>query len=200
MQIVSAQFVRGVVGSCDFLRTARQRPQIAFVGRSNVGKSSVINTLTAQRNLVKTGSTPGKTLQINYFLINDAWYFVDLPGYGYAKKSQKVREKLRRMILWYLTTPAEVRLDALVLIVDAKAGLRDFDREMLALAHAQGHRVIVVMNKMDKLNQKARTAAERALRADAAIAAVAPEIVFFSARTGRGRTALLRAIAAHIAS
>ncbi len=193
MQIKSAEFVRGVIGSTPFLQTIRY-PQIAFVGRSNVGKSSVINSLVQRNGLVKTSSTPGKTLQINYFLINDALYFVDLPGYGYAKKSQKAREKLRRMILWYLTTPAEVHLDVLVLIVDAKAGLRDFDRDMLAIAREQQHRVIMVMNKMDKLNQREIAARKRELAEDAQLQDVLHSAIFYSAKTGRGRRDLLEAL------
>lgn len=199
MHITSAEFVRGVIGSTEFLARESHRAQIAFVGRSNVGKSSVINVLTQKKNLVKTSSTPGKTLQINFFLINDAFYFVDLPGYGYAKTSLKAREKLRRMILWYLTSPEEVRPAAVVLVVDAKAGLRDFDREMLTLAQQQGHHVILVMNKMDKLTQKEVAARTKALAADLQLTALRHDVIFHSAKTGRGRTQLLSAIAAALA-
>ncbi len=192
MQIRSAEFVRGVIGSTDFLKD--NRPQIAFVGRSNVGKSSVINSLTQKRGLVKTSSTPGKTLQINFFSINESIFFVDLPGYGYAKTSQKAREKLRRMILWYLTSPDEVVPTAVVIIVDAKAGLRKFDRDMLMVAHDQGHRVILVMNKLDKLNQKAVAAQKRALEEDALLQELQHAVIFHSAKTGRGRRELLAAI------
>ena len=197
MQIKSAEFVRGITGSTPFLQS-NQYPQIAFVGRSNVGKSSVINSLVQRNGLVKTSSTPGRTLQINYFLINDALYFVDLPGYGYAKRSQKAREKMRRMILWYITTPVEVHLDALVLIIDAKAGLRDFDREMLRIAHEQKHHVIIVMNKVDKLNQRDIAARERELATDVQLQDLHHDILFYSAKTGRGRISLLRAITACI--
>ncbi len=193
MEIKSATFVRGIVGSCDFLAQAAARPAVAFVGRSNVGKSSVINSLVQQHALVKTSATPGKTLQINYFLINEALYFVDLPGYGYARTSQRAREKLRRMILWYVTS-AEVRVDVLVLVVDAKAGLRDFDRDMLRVAAEADHRVVIVMNKMDKLNQSERVRAQRTLAADPLVQALQYSIVFYSARTGRGRGDVLRAI------
>ncbi len=196
MDITSATFVRGVVGSTPFLSREGARPQVVFAGRSNVGKSSVINSLTRRTSLVKTSSTPGKTLQINFFLINESFFFVDLPGYGYAKTSQRAREKLRRMIVWFLSAPEETRIAALVLIVDAKASLRPFDRDLLAIAKEEGHRVIIVMNKMDKLNQKQRVAAERALYNDPAVRALPEEtpIIFYSARTGRNRSALLNAI------
>ncbi len=151
MTITTAQFVRGVVGSHNVI--VDERPQIAFIGRSNVGKSSVINMLVGQKNLVKSSATPGKTQQINFFLINDALYFVDLPGYGYAKLGAKYREKLRRLILWYFIS-GEAPITKTVLIIDAKAGLRDFDREMIAVLEEYRHPFIIVANKIDKLNQK----------------------------------------------
>ena len=193
LTITSARFVRGVIGSTDFL--GDPRPQVAFVGRSNVGKSSVINALVRRTNLVRTSSTPGKTLQINFFLINERCYFVDLPGYGYAKHAQKKREKLRRMILWYLTSPDEVRPAALVLIVDLKVGLTAFDEDLLRVAADQGHPVIILANKADKLTQKARAAALASLTAAARAHAAVRAVIPFSALRGRGRTDALRAIA-----
>ncbi len=191
MEINQARFVRGVIGSTDFLRD--ERPQIVFAGRSNVGKSSVINSLTRRKNLVRTSSVPGKTLQINFFLINDKFYFVDLPGYGFAKHSHKRREKLRKMILWYLTA-GEARPAALVVIVDAKIGLKSFDRQMLDLAAEEGYRTIVVANKTDKLTQKELFALKRKLGEDKDIKAVAAQTIFYSAKTDRGRAELLQAI------
>lgn len=191
MEILSAQFTRGVIGSTDFLRD--ERPQVAFVGRSNVGKSSVINSLVQRKGLVKTSSRPGKTLQINFFLINDTFYFTDLPGYGYAQHGERQRDKIRKMILWYLTSD-ETRPCGVVLIVDAKAGLRPFDREMLGILASEGYRTILVANKMDKLNQSERAALAKALAADEAIIAAGAQVVFHSAATGRGRKELLGAI------
>src|SRR5680860_237306 len=100
MKITSATFVKGITGPDEIMDS--KLPQIAFVGRSNVGKSSLINTILNRRNLVKTSSTPGQTRQINYFLINEKYYFVDLPGYGYAKMSKVNQAKLLELILWYL--------------------------------------------------------------------------------------------------
>lgn len=191
MQIRSAEFTRGIIGSNDFLKD--ERPQIAFVGRSNVGKSSVINALVQRKGLVRTSSTPGKTLELNFFLINNDIYFVDLPGYGYAKHSQKRREKMRRMILWYLTS-GEAVPRAIVHIIDAKAGLRDFDHDMLRIAQEEGHYTILVMNKIDKLNQKEIAASKKKIAGDPILAEMEHALVFHSAKTGRGRTELLQAI------
>jgi len=92
MEIKSAEFIKGILGTNELLED--ERLQVAFIGRSNVGKSSVINSLVNRKDLVKSGSKPGKTRQINFFLINGKVYFVDLPGYGFLKASLKEKEKL----------------------------------------------------------------------------------------------------------
>lgn len=150
MNIRNAQFVRGIVGTNDIINDVKA--QIAFVGRSNVGKSSLINSLVDNKNLARSSSTPGRTQQINFFLIDQKVYFVDLPGYGYAKTSEKQREKIRKMIIWYLTY-SEIKHKKVVLIVDAKAGMRDFDLEMAELLKAEEMDFMVILNKIDKLKQ-----------------------------------------------
>jgi len=99
MKITSAQFAKGARGSDSIFEDGI--PQVAFIGRSNVGKSSVINFLVGQNDLAKTSSFPGRTQKINLFLINKALYFVDLPGYGYAKVPNKLKDSLRVMVNWY---------------------------------------------------------------------------------------------------
>jgi GTP-binding protein len=185
MEIQSAQFIKSVVGSHNLI--VDDIPQISFVGRSNVGKSSMINKLVNQRKLVKSSSTPGKTQCINFFLINENTYFVDLPGYGYAKLGQKYREKLRRLILWYFIS-GEAPITKVVVIVDAKAGLRDFDREMIGILREYGHSFVVVANKIDKLNQKKL---HKALSDISSELNEDIEIFPFSAKTGRGREKLI---------
>ena len=128
-------------------------PQIAFLGRSNVGKSSTINMLINRKNLVRSSSKPGKTQEINFFKINEKYYFVDLPGYGYAKMSKKAREKLAKLIMWYLRD-GNVEERLLVLVLDAKVGVTDFDRDVMHLAGELNESLIVWVNKTDKLNQK----------------------------------------------
>lgn len=188
MIISSAQFILSVVGSHNLPQDDKK--QIAFVGRSNVGKSSVINLLTGQKGLVRSSSTPGKTQHINYFLINDDVYFVDLPGYGYAKHSAKRREKLRKLILWYFIS-GEVKPAVTALIVDARAGLRDFDREMIAVLDEYDHPYVIVANKIDKLNQ---SQSHHALREICEEVGDNVPVLPLSAKTGRGCDALLNRI------
>lgn len=151
MRITSAKFVKGVIGTDDILYDGL--PQIVFVGRSNVGKSSVINSLTNQKGLVKVGKKPGKTTEINFFLINKKFYFVDLPGYGYAHLSPAKREKIRKRMLWYLLE-SKVKATHVVIVLDIKAGFTDFDAEMAYMLKEAGHHYIIIANKIDKLNRK----------------------------------------------
>jgi GTP-binding protein len=147
-------FVKGIIGTDDILLD--EVPHVAFIGRSNAGKSSVINTLIERKDFVKSSSTPGKTQEINFFKVNKKIYFVDLPGYGYAKVSPKRREKLKKMILWYLFCSGVVPR-VTVLIVDAQVGLTSNDKEMLALLQEHEYRTVIVANKIDRLNQKERS-------------------------------------------
>ena len=152
MKITSADFVKGLIGPDESLSDGR--PQIAFVGRSNVGKSSVINSLTHKKDLARTSSFPGRTQEINLFLINRSFYLVDLPGYGYAKASKEKQEQLQRLIYWYLIE-SDYEHQKIVLILDAKVGLTANDLEMLGELEERGKNVIVVLNKIDKLKKLA---------------------------------------------
>jgi GTP-binding protein len=152
MDIRSAAFVKGVVGTDGILYDGV--PQVAFIGRSNVGKSSVINSLVNRTSLVKVGKKPGKTTELNFFSINEReCYFVDLPGYGYARLGPRERESIEKLISWYLLY-AEARPRMVVLILDIKAGLTAFDRQTIEMLREQGHPFVIVANKIDKLNQK----------------------------------------------
>ena len=151
MKINSSVFVKGIRGTNAI--TEDGRPSIAFVGRSNVGKSSIINRLCNKKDLVKVSNKPGKTTEINFFLISDKFYFVDLPGYGYAKVSPEEKESIQKLIIWYRTSP-EVTPLKVVLILDAKVGVTDFDNQMIEILQEQKHPYLIVANKIDKLNQK----------------------------------------------
>jgi GTP-binding protein len=151
MKIKSADFMRGIVGTNPILYDGL--PQVAFVGRSNVGKSSVINSLVNRKELVKVGKKPGKTTELNFFLINNNIYFVDLPGYGFAKADIVKQEKIRKLILWYLMY-SEVKPHLIVMILDIKAGFTDYDKDIISVLRDQGHPYVIVANKIDKLNQK----------------------------------------------
>jgi len=150
MNITSAKFVKGIVGSDPILEN--DTPQVAFIGRSNAGKSSVINYLTNQKNLARTSSAPGRTKEINLFLINDSFYLVDLPGYGFAKASYSVRENLEQLIAWYLFQSPYVQ-QKVVLIIDANVGPTSLDMEMLYQLEEHEKDIIIVANKIDKLKK-----------------------------------------------
>lgn len=153
-----AVFVKGIKGTDSILEVPF--PQIAFIGRSNVGKSSTINALLGVNGLARTSRTPGKTQEINFFLINDNMYFVDLPGYGYAKVPVKTAEQIRKHILWYIAG-GEAHPKLIVLIVDARHGPTDDDRELMSIAANEGHPILVLINKIDKLSGNERAQAIR---------------------------------------
>ena len=147
MNITSAKFIKGIMGTDPILDDGL--PQIAFIGRSNAGKSSLLNSLTNTKNLAITSDTPGRTRQLNIFLINESHYFVDLPGYGYAKAGFQTLEKLEKLISWYL-------LDAhynpaVVLLIDSVVGPTADDLAMLAELERAGINIIIVANKVDKI-------------------------------------------------
>lgn len=183
-RILDAQFAKGAIGGEGLPDDGL--PHIAFVGRSNVGKSSLINSLTGKKNLAISSSTPGRTLQLNYFLINEKLYFVDLPGYGYSKVSLKHAEKMRKMIMWYLEHN-EKRPDKVVLIIDGNVGPTKHDLEMMELLQENEYDVIVVANKIDKaknseLVKKKKNIVEKM---------DTENIVYYSTKTGKGKQELL---------
>lgn len=150
MNIKSARFIRGVVGPDDFLE--KDIPQIAFIGRSNVGKSSVINSLTHQKDLAITSSLPGRTRQINLFLINESVYLLDLPGYGFAQDSQEGRERIQKLIFWYLFD-SNYKQRKVVLIIDVNVGLTESDLKTLKYLREKEKNIVIVANKIDKVKK-----------------------------------------------
>ena len=126
----------------------RKLPEFAFIGRSNVGKSSLINSLCGNRKLAMTSSTPGKTKVVNHFLINDSWYLVDLPGYGYAKMSQKGRDELAAVIRDYILNSEEMVL--LFVLVDSRHDITRIDLDFLAELGEHGIPFALILTKCDK--------------------------------------------------
>jgi GTP-binding protein len=126
-----------------------QRPEYAFIGRSNVGKSSLINALTERRNLALTSSTPGKTMCINHFLINNEWYLVDLPGYGYAQRGKKEMEKLKNMISGYVLEREQ--LTCLFVLIDIRHDPQKVDMAFLHFLGSNEVPFAIVFTKADKL-------------------------------------------------
>ena len=149
-----ARFMRGIKGSDSIMETPM--PQVAFVGRSNVGKSSTLNALLGVNGLARTSQTPGKTQEINFFMVNGNMFFVDLPGYGFAMMPAQEAEDIRKHILWYITG-GEAHPKYLVLILDARHPLTDYDKELIGAAQQEGHPLLILLNKIDTLNQKERS-------------------------------------------
>ena len=135
-------------------RPARRLPEFAFIGRSNVGKSSLINMLCGSRNLAMTSGTPGKTRLVNHFLINDSWYLVDLPGYGYAKLPDKERAKIKDVIRDYLHNSAEMQL--LFVLVDIRHDIGKIDIDFINELGENGIPFAIIFTKGDKLGPVAR--------------------------------------------
>ena len=186
MEIKSALFMKGIIGTDPILKDGI--PHVAFIGRSNVGKSSVINSLLGKKELVKSSSVPGKTKEINFFKINNSAYFVDLPGYGFARMGARGADKIRKLILWYLTG-GEARPSLVVLIVDAGAGPMAHDKEMVNLLRLENLDFIIIANKIDRLTQAEKVSHVRAIEQEL-MAPVFP----YSARTKFGKEELLATI------
>ncbi len=147
MKINTSEFVTSAVDKKGYPK--RVLSEIAIVGRSNVGKSSLINYMLNRKKLAKVSSTPGKTRQINYFIINDSFYLVDLPGYGYAKVSHSEQEKWQKFIEEYLVSNNNLKL--LLQLVDIRHELKDSDKIMLDFLKSNNIPHVVVLTKSDKL-------------------------------------------------
>lgn len=171
------------------------RPEIAFAGKSNVGKSSLINNMVCRKALARTSSEPGKTQTINYYNVNDAVYLVDLPGYGYAKVSKETQEKWGRMIENYLHTSKQLK--AVILLIDIRHEPGDNDVMMYDWIVANGYRPIVVATKSDKLKRSQLDKAFKIVKTKLGLKADDIAIKF-SANTGDGREQLWQIIENYI--
>ena len=184
-----AEVVLSAVRQGAFIRDGRA--QVTFAGRSNVGKSSVINRLLNRKNFARVGATPGKTTQVNYFLIDGKIYFTDLPGYGYAKVSKDERNRWGRRMESYFQEPGLITLG--VLIVDARHKPRADDVTMRNWFRETGCPLIVVANKLDKLKTR-EIEPDLALIRETLELGERDTLVPFSAEKGTGKTELLRLI------
>lgn len=147
MKIKSAVFMRGVKGDNPMLDDGV--PQVAFIGRSNAGKSSLINSFTGVADLARTSATPGRTQELNIFKINNSHYFIDLPGYGFAKTTFEAWQKLNKLIYWYLFQSGHD--PKVVLIIDSNIGPTPDDLGMLKFLEENGREIVVVANKVDNI-------------------------------------------------
>ena len=193
LNLNKAEFVRSAVKAKDFPRD--NLPQIAFAGRSNVGKSSVINRILNRKNFARVGAAPGKTTHINYFLIDEQMYLVDLPGYGYAKVSKEEKDRWGKLIeAWF----ADTTLMTLgVSIVDARHKPTANDCTMAEFFKNSGKPFVVVANKLDKL-KKSEIEPNMAQIREVLELPDEVEIIPFSAEKGTGRQELLNVIFAHL--
>lgn len=188
MIIKSAEFV---ISNTDYKSCPQDgKPEYAFIGRSNVGKSSLINMLTSRKKLALTSSTPGKTMLINHFLINNEWYLVDLPGYGYARRGKENREALRILIEDYVLERTE--MTALFVLVDSRHTPQTIDLEFMEWLGENGIPFSIVFTKGDK-----QSGSKLALNVNAYKAEMLkkweelPPIFVTSAETGKGRDEVL---------
>lgn len=179
MNIHKIHFVKSILNSSD--KPIPNYPEIAVVGRSNVGKSSFINTLFNRKNLAKTSSTPGKTRLINYFNVDDQIYIVDLPGYGYAKISKKEKSKWKDRIESYLTKNQELKL--VFQLIDSRHPLLPADRKMLDWLEYFNIPVIIILTKTDKISRNQLTSTFANLSKEYTDF----RLIGFSTKNGRGR-------------
>lgn len=188
MLITSAKFEisNSNVAKCP----ATDRHEYAFIGRSNVGKSSLINMLTGKKKLAMTSATPGKTTLINHFLINGSWYIVDLPGYGYARRSKNDRDKLQRIIEDYVLERPQ--MTSLFVLVDSRHEPQKIDLEFMEWLGENGVPFSIVFTKLDKLSKGAAVANVEKYKNELLKQwEELPPIFVTSSETGQGREELL---------
>ena len=191
MKIASAEFVKSAFEESQWPRDSL--PEVAFMGRSNVGKSSMMNSLLGVKGLARTSSTPGRTQALNFFLVNRRFYFVDLPGYGYARVPQEVRREWGRLVTDYLAKRTSLVLS--IHIVDSRHDPTKLDLQLREWLEFHGRASVTVATKADKLSaNELRKSLARGRRLLGAGSDEAGEFVAYSAVTGRGRETVWRAI------
>ena len=189
MNFTKVEFIKSAASPKDFIYDGL--PQAVFAGRSNVGKSSVINSLVRRKNFARVGSQPGKTSQINYFLIDSKAYLTDLPGYGYAKVSKAERDRWGKLMENYFSQNGLITLG--VMIVDARHKPTNDDILMANWFKEADCRFIIVANKIDKVKKSAINENVAVIREILALSDTTP-LILYSAVTGTGRGELIAAI------
>jgi len=179
---VEAAYVKSINGTDDIIKD--NKPKVTFLGRSNVGKSSLINSLVGKK-LARSSSRPGKTVKLDFFLIDHKLFFVDLPGYGFANRDKDALEHYRKLIAWYLFR-SEVNHKMIVLIIDAKVGLTDYDRESIGLLTEHHIPFVIVANKVDKLKMGERPKMLSSIQ----VACGEIPVIPYSSYTGEGKREL----------
>ena len=188
MKITSAEFIKSATAPSHF--PPPSFPEIAFAGRSNVGKSTLINTLTNRKKLAATSSTPGKTRLINFFVLNKKLSLVDLPGYGFARVSLGVRKEWGPMVETYLSNRPNLRL--VIILLDSRRTPSEGDLQLIKWLKATGNDYVTVVTKSDKLSRNELQKQASVIRKT--LGAEGRELIFFSAKTREGKDALWREI------
>ncbi len=170
--------------------------QVAIAGKSNVGKSSLVNAVVGRKRIARVSGTPGKTREINFYLIDDRFFLVDLPGYGFARAPEAVRDAWRILVEDYLSH--NDRLDGLILLLDCRRGVQEADKQLLDYLSADEIPVLVVLTKIDKLNRAGRSQAMADVRKQLEIPA--DQVLATSARTGEGVDVLTESLLALVES
>lgn len=189
MNLQKVEFIKSAAQPNAFLRTGL--PQIAFSGKSNVGKSSVLNCVLQRKNFARVGQKPGKTIHINYFQVDGKAYFVDLPGYGYAQVAASEKERWGKLMEAYFAQAEAIALG--VMIVDARHAPTKLDRVMADLFKSTGRPFVVVANKLDKLKKSEIEPNMARIREDLQLEE-SVALIPFSAEKGTGRGELVNAI------
>jgi GTP-binding protein len=196
MKIASSQFVMGVTDLGNLPRP--EHNEIAFLGRSNVGKSSLINALCKTKRLARPSQTPGKTRELNYYLINRQFYFVDLPGYGYARLPTQLRSKIGSLIERYLQERQSLVLA--ILLVDSRHEPTALDVMMAGWLDYYEIPFTLVLTKADKIPQSKKNAVLTEVRRVVSGKPSCKGVLLFSSVTGEGRTELLRTLSQYVSS
>lgn len=181
MKVLSAEFVKSATKPSEY--PPGNLPEVAIAGKSNVGKSSLINTLVNRKNLAKTSSEPGRTQTLNFFRVNEKLSLVDLPGYGFAKAPLEARRAWKPMVETYLQTREAIRL--VILILDSRRGLSPEDSTLLDWLEYHEIPALIVLTKADKLSQFERARQKKGLAAVPLLEG--RPLLFFSALTGEGK-------------
>ncbi|MBK7993077.1 MAG: YihA family ribosome biogenesis GTP-binding protein [Blastocatellia bacterium] len=190
MKVSEATFVRGAVDKEGYPQDGRL--EVAFIGRSNVGKSSLLNSLLGKKKLARTSNTPGRTQQINFFLVDQKFYFVDLPGYGYASLSKKQRAELAELIEKYLAQRKELVLT--ILLIDSRHLPTELDLQVKTWLEHLGRPYLTVLTKSDKLsNNQLRNQISKIK-----LALATEEVIAYSTLTNFGKDSLWKAILARL--
>ncbi len=193
--INNPKFLKGVVKPEDFPKL--NKPEIAFIGRSNVGKSSLINSIVMQKRLAYTSNTPGKTQEINFFSIDDKWILVDMPGYGYAATSKQNRKKWLNLNNLYLLKRKELKFTSI--LIDSRHDPMDIDLELIERLENFQKKYLIILTKCDKISNKEIIERKEQLKHITSNCKYCINIITYSSVTNLGRKELLKLIKNNIA-